>query len=447
MAWRPARQIAHEGAWVALGQVASILGTLASIRLMTEVLPPQEFGRFTLLVGVAALALGLTASPILQAILRFYPDCARINEVRSLRHLGSEKIRSSVLIAAAVISVGWTIASKQASVGQWFIGVFIAALLTVDALRSFELAMLNAARRQREAALLSAADAWLRPLLAFFAVGIFGASASAALAGYILGSAAAILAMRLIGQLEARNISAVEAPATADRLFSRDELAVGIQQYSWPLVPLAIAGWLSGMGDRYVIGGLLGLEQAGLYSAAYGLASRPFISMFAVIELTMRPILQNAIAAGDTMLISRTQRTFLVFTLIGSGGGVLCFMFLSKYVAYLLLAPEYRGVARLMPWIALGYALYAISCAYTRFCYAFDRTKAVLCITAIGTLTGFLVLLPAVKIGGLIGATLAVPVQFAIQLGLAYILAKRASAPRSALSTGEQSLAKVKYDS
>ncbi len=70
------RRILREGAWVAAGQIASAAATIVSIRIMTELLTPDGFDRLTLLVGVAALALGLAANPRLQALMRYYPDAA-----------------------------------------------------------------------------------------------------------------------------------------------------------------------------------------------------------------------------------------------------------------------------------------------------------------------------------------------------------------------------------
>ena len=55
---------------MASGQVLSALAALVSIRIMTELLPPEEFGRLTLLLGAAALALGLAATPRLQGCLQ-----------------------------------------------------------------------------------------------------------------------------------------------------------------------------------------------------------------------------------------------------------------------------------------------------------------------------------------------------------------------------------------
>ncbi|MFC5385283.1 lipopolysaccharide biosynthesis protein [Aquamicrobium segne] len=418
------RRIAREGAWVVLGQALSAIAALVSIRIMTELLAPEEFGRLTLLVGVAALALGLTATPKLQALIRYYPDAARTGRIESLRKVGIQLIMPLLTLACVILAAFWLLAGTWIG-SAWYMGLLVAALLYIDCLRSLELSLFNAARRQRAASVIYVADAWSRPLMAIICVLIFGSSAEAALAGYIAGSAAVVLAMHLWMRLE--GASGPHAPLDADEDFNK-KLALSIRRYALPLAPLAIFGWLSGVGDRYIIAGLLSLQDAGLYAAAYGLASRPFLMLSGVVELTMRPVLQNAVAAGDRKLVTRTKRIWLLLTGAGAAFGVICFILLSDWVGHLLLAEQYRLATGLMPWIAFGYALYNIATVYTRFCYAFDDTKAVLLLAASGGLLGVAVMVPAIFLWGLTGAALSVSAGFGIQLLFASTLARRAVA-------------------
>ena len=418
------KKIISEGFWVAIGQIVSALAALISIRIMTELLSPEDFGRLTLLVGITALALGLTATPSLQAVIRFYPDWKMLGRVDVLRRVSVELITRLVAIAVLILASGWGVAAL--SFGEsWVIGIMISALLVIDVLRSFELAFLNAARRQRSAAIVQMVDAWSRPLLAILSVMAFGSSAETALAGYIVGSLLVVLVMRLTLELEgAHPVLPTTSPVPSEP--ASDQLSAVIKRYALPLAPLAIFGWISGMGDRYVIGGLLSMAEVGLYAAAYGLASRPFLMLSGIIEQTLRPILQNAIATGDRARIGKAKQVMLATTSAGAIFGVLCFFMLNDQVARLMLAEEYRVVASLMPWIALGYALLMISNVFSRFCYAFDATGSVLKLTVAGAVIGVAVLVPAVMLLGLQGAVIAVPVRFGVELALSSRLAKRA---------------------
>lgn len=416
------RRIVRDGAWVAVGQVFSAVAALVSIRIMTELLAPEEFGKLTLLVGIAALALGLTANPRLQALIRYYPDAMREGRVGVLRATGLRLIWPLVALAVAVLAGAWVVAAPWLG-GAWYTGLLVAMLFVTDFLRSLELSLFNAARRQRDASLIYVADAWSRPLMAAVAVLALGPNADAALAGYIAGSALVVLAMRaamrLEGSFERHIHPAGDSPGMTD-------LASSIRRYALPLAPIAIFGWLSGMGDRYVIAGLLSLEDAGLYAAAYGLASRPFLMLGGVVELTMRPVLQNAVAAGNTPLIARAKATWLLIMAASAAFGVLSFVLLSDWLGHLLLAPQYRTATALMPWIALGYALYVVSNVFSRLCYVFDDTKAVLWLTVAGSMIGVLILVPAIGVGGLAGAAVATALRFGIEMALSVPLSMRA---------------------
>lgn len=413
----------REGGWVALGQVLSAAAALISIRIMTELLSPEEFGRLTLLVGAAALALGLVSTPRLQAVIRFYPEWRNRDRLWLLREVAESLVHSVVLVAALLISVSGGIVSLFSG-EAWHLGVLIAALLIVDALHAFELAFLNAARRQRAAALIQTANAWARPLVAIGAAWMFGFNAEAALIGYTIGSGLILILSRFLVRFEGTTPEqrALKPFETEDRL----EISKAIKRYALPLAPLAIFGWLSGMGDRYIIAGILSLQEVGLYAAAYGLASRPFLMLSAIVEQTLRPVLQNAIADGKRDRIYLAKKRMLSISIAGATAGVAAFVLINDFAASIFLAPEYRSAAALMPWIALGYGLLCTASVFTRFCYAFDATKYVLTLTLWGSLIGVVVLIPSAKMYGLYGAALAVPVRFAIEMTLSALLSRKA---------------------
>ena len=50
------RRLSKEGAWIVLGQAIAVLGALASVRLLTELLDPAAYGELALGMTVASLA-------------------------------------------------------------------------------------------------------------------------------------------------------------------------------------------------------------------------------------------------------------------------------------------------------------------------------------------------------------------------------------------------------
>jgi O-antigen/teichoic acid export membrane protein len=136
------------------------------------------------------------------------------------------------------------------------------------------------------------------------------------------------------------------------------ELLNRVLHYGLPFVPLAIVSWVSNVGDRYFIGGYLGKADVGLYAAAYGLASRPFIMLGNIGAGFARPILFQA--ESDHNRAKARRIFFLWLTLIGatSALGVVAFGVLGTWIARLLLAAEYRESApAIFVWVGIGYAV------------------------------------------------------------------------------------------
>src|SRR5439155_6457305 len=101
-------------------------------------------------------------------------------------------------------------------------------------------------------------------------------------------------------------------------------------RYALPLVPLASFNWIMSLSDRYILAGVSGAGAAGLYAAAYGLGSQPFIVVNALIHSTLRPVLYDAVSRGDAVKERRTLRTWLGLVVAVSAGGLLLVLLLAR---------------------------------------------------------------------------------------------------------------------
>lgn len=411
------RRVVTEGIWVTIGQGFSALGTLVGIRILTRLLPPTTYGLVSLLLGAGTLISGIFCTPFIQAMLRYYPQYASTNRIIALRRAVDSAIRRGAALGILLLAVLGVVYWKMEGVAPVSIGL-LAALVLVDTTRSREIAFYNAARRQKPYALWTAAESWTRPLLAASAVYYFRPTSEPVLAGYL---SASFLLLVLIPRIARREGINGQHDST--------ELDPGLNQmllsYALPLMPLAVLGWISGVGDRYIIADLIGLKEAGIYAAAYGLVSRPFLMAGQAIELTLRPHYQNAIAANDGARAAHLLRAWKILLLLIMTVAFSVIALWHQQIAWLLLGAKYQSGARLMPWIAGGYGLLTLSHFYERQCYAHSKTHYVLITQVFGGIASFLISLVAVIFWGLIGAAVAVPVYFGIQLAMSRLLASR----------------------
>jgi O-antigen/teichoic acid export membrane protein len=409
------RAIIGQGVWVLTGQAFTGLFTLAGTRLVTQVVAPEIYGLVNLAQNTVLLLRTLFCSPILNAGLRYYPDAQRGGYVPALYRMLRGALGKATLVMEALVVAG-------ACVWMWRTRVHAGAILALvvflyaDVFRTLELTMFGAERRQRPAAIASAAEALSKPLLIFACVLMFGARIE-----IVLGAIAASVVMTLIG---VRSIARTHEIGDGSVV----PTAVGAEmlKYSLPLIPIALLNWLTGLSDRYIIQWLShDLVSVGIYAAGYGLVSQPFLLLHAVTALTLRPVYFSAVSREDRAHATRTFRTWLTLsTGICVLAVVLVYLWRNVIVG-MLLGPQYRAASVVVPWIALGYLFYVIEQILEQNLLAHKRTRSVLYAQAWGAGASIAVTVPLVAACGMVGAAYACPIYFLIQCMAAGLMVLR----------------------
>ena len=412
---RPSR-IVKEGAWVAIGQAVAAVAGLAGTRLLTTLLPPAVYGQISLLIGLGALGAGIACMPFLQATLRSFSEARDAGKIGALRGLLGHYLRRGVAAVAAlfaVVGTSWAVWGTT----RVSLALFAAAAVSVafDAWRTYESAFLNAARRQRDLAVRTSLDAIARPAVAAALVLWFGASALPVVLGFAAGSA-------IVGTFLRRRIVTGDGGGAW-----RDDAWVishrtDFLRYATPLIPMSALSWIMSMGDRYILAGTWGAEVVGVYWAAYALGSQSFIAANVLITTTLRPVLYDAVARGDSRKERRTLRVWIVVvTAVASAGWLLTTVFAIP-LCRLLLGPAYGAAADLIPWIAAAYALQMIQQTFEVILYADGRSNRLVVLQASAATLAvafYLVLIPRY---GALGAAMGTLGTFIVTTVIAFVL-------------------------
>lgn len=405
--------------WIVGGSAVTALGTLVGVRILTQFLSPAGYGVVSLALGVSTLAISLVSTPLTQAAIHYYPAMAEKGTARDLlRSLRRCFLRLLpwVLVAAAAgggAYVAW-------GGGSPLLVAILLLLLASDCWRSANLSLLNAARRHRRYTLWLTIDTWARPLVAAAAVSIAGQFPAAVLGAHLSVSAILLIVFsRRLWPPETVGTTAVDPVKGLATLDAR------MWSYALPLIPMGIIGWASNLGDRYVIGGILSIADAGRYAAMYGLASAPFMLVGGTVELALRPVHQAAVSSGNNRRARELLRFWIAAVALPCLVGVIILAVGHPLVAALLVGKAFRDGSSLMPWIGAGYAIRATSYVFERVCYAYGQTRRVLT-TQICAAAATVILTPVGVLSmGLKGAAMAVPIYFSIQLFVAILLAHR----------------------
>lgn len=411
----------REGLWIAAGQGVAAIATLAGVRLLTELASPSLYGGFILVNGMLSLVQGVALQPTAQAALRFYPEY----EASGASHLLRRRLvrifaRRWGWIAGACLASATVdgMAFRYLGPAAW---ALVAGTAGLDAWKSVEIVMRNAARRQSAYATVLAADAVARPAGAVLAAWALGASLESLLLGQAAGALAVLACTALIDGSAAPDNGRLEPER-----HTLAGLEGGMDRFAAPLVWMPVIGWVSGMADRYVVGGILGLSQAGIYGAAYGLASRPLLMVGTVTEATFRQPLYGAVSGKER---SSSNRLLLAWLVLNVGAGSMLALLLGggkDIVVHWILAAGYREqAAELLPWIAAGYVFVLANQALERWLYAQQRTGVVTLVGAAGAILAIAGALVGSTWFGLKGVAAAVPVYFAGQLALTTLALSR----------------------
>src|ERR1035437_4523824 len=121
------RRLSKEGAWIVFGQVTAILGSLASVRLLTELLDPAAYGELALGMTVAAVVNQTVIRPLSNGVTRFYAPAQERGDLGG--YLNAVYRLVSAATAVVVLMILLTVAGLLAAGHTQWIGIASGALV------------------------------------------------------------------------------------------------------------------------------------------------------------------------------------------------------------------------------------------------------------------------------------------------------------------------------
>lgn len=353
------RRVGKEAVLIAAGQAAAALGALMSVRFMTGVLSPAQYGELALGVTLGGLLMQVSLVPIYHAALRFFGPAHEANELRACL-----RVTSRVAARAAWLVVGlWLIVAEGLVLSrhQEWIGLATGAL-ALALLSGYErvLDALQSSGRQRAiTAWHQGLGQWLRFPIAVSLIAWFGARSSIAMLGYVLATALVLASQfRFFWSRWWPLVS-----AEPDSVGAADRWSARMREYSRPFALWGAFLWVQQSSDRWALGTFGTASDVGHYSVLYQLGYWPIILLTSVLGQLVAPILFNQAGEGTDRHRVRQVRlssyallgTITVVALIAAG--VAQWLHLRLFAMFV--APEYRDVSWLLPPMLLSGGLFA----------------------------------------------------------------------------------------
>ena len=349
------RRLTVEGGWIVVGQVASVIGSLVLVRVLTERLDPMQYGQLALGLTVAGLVNQVVMGGISNGIGRFYSIAAEKQDLGSYLRASRQLMHYATL---AVLAIGLILASGLLLLGysRW---MELAAVTLVFAVfsgyNSAFSVIQNAARQRANVAFHGALDAWLKILLAVGVLLWLGNSSTAVVMGYALSSLLVagsqfIFLRRLISPRPSSN---GDSRYWVERIWA----------YSWPFPTWGIFTWVQQSSDRWALESFATTQDVGLYAVLFQLGYTPITMVTGLAVAFLGPILyQRSGDATEHIRNSHVRRLVWRMTCFCIALTLMAFLLtlgLHGWLFRLLVAMEYRHVSYLLPWMVLAGGIFA----------------------------------------------------------------------------------------
>lgn len=376
------KRLAKEGSWIVIGQIASVLGSLVLVRVLTEYLEPMEYGQLALGLTIATLVNQVAMGGVTAGIGRFYSIAAEKGDLWGYFR-ASRRLMCYATLAVSVIAVIVITGLSVAGESRW-LGL-AAAVLVFSVLSGFNAslsAIQNAARQRAIVALHSGMDAWLKIGLAVGVMLWLGSSNVAVVVGYTI-SALLVTGSQLffLKRLLQRN-------GSTNHSENNENWAWQMWLFSWPMMASGLFNWGYYASQRWALELFVSTAEVGKFYALTQIAYTPIALAGSLFLSFMTPILYSR--AGDPRNHDRvTHVRALVFKMSGMGIGATLLLASITMLAHetifsLLVAEQYREYSSFMPIVVLAAMLLQVSITMGLSISMQNKTKLFLSVNVIG---------------------------------------------------------------
>ncbi len=333
------KRLAKEGSWIIVGQVLTVAGTLALVRILTEYLEPTEYGQLALGLTIAGLLNQLVFGGIGNGIGRYYAVAAEADDLNGYLH-DARRLLGFGTLAAAIIGGLLLIGLLGFGYAQWTgLAAAILILAVFSGYNSSIGGIQNAARQRAIVALHSGLNAWLNILFAVMAIHWLGTTSEAVVIGYVAGIFLVTLSQLVFLRrtIPPRPVACVRCHGWLQKMWS----------YAWPFSTFGVFTWMQQVSDRWALESFTSTADVGHYVVLFQLGYAPVMIVTGMATAFLSPILFQR--SGDATNVDRNagvhrlswQLTYL--TLIVTAIATLLALALHDWIFFLLVASDYRG--------------------------------------------------------------------------------------------------------
>lgn len=349
------KRLGLEAFWILLGQILSTIGSLLSVRVLTQYLDMANYGQLALGLTVVTFVGQFLMSPLGQGIQRYYTPSVEEGDSRGYwKNVQALLSKTIVLISLfAIITSGilyfWGY--------KYWLLVFIAFIFAIfDGYNSNLIAIQNAARQRLIVTILSNCLIWLRLGMALLFIYLFGAKDYIVLSGYVLASF-------IIALSQVFFIKKVLNKQVNNLLPKHEDWSKKILAYSYPFTIWGIFTWALLVSDRWALEYFTSSLEVAQFVVLFQLGYSPIAIITGFAMTFLGPIIFSRAGNGeDNTRNENVNKLIFRIVIVALSITALAFLFvllLHSFIFQIFVAKQYLGISYLLPWMVLSGGLFA----------------------------------------------------------------------------------------
>ena len=369
-------RIGSEATWVLGGQIGVALGGLVSVKVLTQLLTPYEYGRFSI-ANTVILLIGVNLfGPLGQGMMRYWAIVQHQASFVEYARVSWRLIKSLLYISILLSLVaGLILVVLQRYDWIWLIplALICGAFYGWTATR---LSTLVAARRRMHVSLTNILVAFAKPALAALLVFFIARDATIALLGFLIvscGSAAAgeILFRKLSNHT--RLLSDKPDETTGSRLKE------SILRFSTPFWIWSFFAWAHQSCDRWALLSFEGTDAVGAYTVLAQLAYYPLVFGSGFLSNFFIPIAYQRAGSLDSHgKVHAGHRVLMAMSMLylaGAGSLILLFYLFHRQIVLLISNQAYVSYSFLLPVLTGVWSIYYFGQVLSGFGFLANRPQ------------------------------------------------------------------------
>jgi len=352
--------------WLCSGQVISMLLGIVSIKLLTS-MGPNEFGKYSLVLSVAALVSAVFYGPAEQGFVRFYYDYSNRGVASTFL-----KVLYLFLILAGCGCLVLTVLAFIANniFGKWeqtsvviISGLYITLSVSVNIFNSF----LNLLRKRKANTILQVVERCLCIGLIYI---LFNNKSLSFLTALAALSVAIIIV--LILKISMLNTFVPADDETDSKILanSRNEIVRVVKKFSIPFGIWGVTGWMQSSSERWVIAHYLTTADVGIYALMITIANYIIAMPCGIIGQFVLPLIYKRVSSTDEKLRKEAFK-IMNYLIISTATLVICASIITalfgRQTILLLGGSKYTDFWYLLPVLCIGTGLFHVGQSFTTF--------------------------------------------------------------------------------